>query len=82
MLDIMTAMALAAAAQAAPVGPAANPHTQHAQPALMDHSKMDQSKTGHKEGCCCCKKGAGGKMECAMSNQTGAVSAQQDHSGN
>jgi uncharacterized protein involved in copper resistance len=86
MLDIMIAMALAAAAQAAPATPAANPHAQHAQPGQMDHSTMDHSKMDHskmadKEGGCC-KKGADGKMECAMSTKTGAGSARQGHSNN
>ena len=87
MWDIITSMALAAAAaQPAPAGPAANPHTQPAQPTQMDHSKMDHakmdhSKMGHQEGGCC-KKGADGKMECAMSNKAGAESTHQGHSGN
>jgi hypothetical protein len=80
MLTIMTAMALAAAAQPAVTAPAANQHAQHTQAGQMDHSKMDHSKMGqHGDGCC--KKGADGKMECTMSKKTGASSDHKGHSG-
>jgi uncharacterized protein involved in copper resistance len=84
MLTMITAAALAAAQpQSAPTAGATAPapmdHSKmdHAQ---MDHSKMDHSKMGEKaDGCC--KKGADGKMECAMSGKAGADSAHQGHSG-
>lgn len=80
MLTIMTALALAAAAQTAPAAAPANPHAQHGQQAPQgqaDHPKMDHSKMES-----CCKKGADGKMECAMHDKAGAGSAHQGHSGN
>ena len=80
MLTIMTAMALGAAAQTTPPAAVPNPHTQHTQTGQMDHSQMDHSKMGH-QGDGCCKKGADGKMECAMSKRAGAGAAQQGHSG-
>ncbi len=84
MFIIMTAVALAGAAQTTPAAPAATPQAQHAQTGQMDHSKMDHSKMDHSKmshkGGGCCKKGADGKMECAM-HKAGAGSAQQGHSG-
>ena len=85
MLTIMTAMALGAAAQTAPAAAVPNPHAQHTQTGQMDHSKMDHSQMDHSkmghQGDGCCKKGADGKMECAMSKKAGADSAKQGHSG-
>lgn len=85
MLALMTAMALAAAAQTAPAAPAVNPHSQHMQTG-MDHSKMDHSRMGQmnmaQHGNGCCKTGADGKMECAMFNKAGAGSTHQGHNGN
>ncbi|HXH51944.1 MAG TPA: hypothetical protein VNH53_00745 [Sphingomicrobium sp.] len=85
MLTIMTAMALAAAAQPAATARAANPHAQHMQAGQMDHSKMDHSKMDHSKmgqhGDGCCKKGADGKMECTMPNKAGASSDHQGNSG-
>lgn len=80
MLTIMTAMALAAAAQPPAAAPAANPHAQHTQTGQMDHSKMGHSNMAqHGDGCC--KKGADGKMECTMPTKAGAGSTHQGHSG-
>lgn len=63
MLTIITALALAAAAQPASAAPAAaNPHAQHGQ---MDHSKMGHANMAqHADGCC--TKTADEKMECRM----------------
>lgn len=80
MLTILAATALAGAQ--APSVPAANPHAQHGQSAPVDPSKMDHSKMGQKDGCCCCKKSADGKMECAMPKKAGAEPAHQGQSGN
>lgn len=80
MLTMMTAMALAATAQTAPAAPAAKPPAQHTQTGQMDHSRMDQMNMArHGDGCC--KKGADGKMECAMSSKAGTGSTHQGHSG-
>lgn len=77
----MTAMALAAANQTAPAAPAVSPHVQHMQMGQMDHSKMGQMNMGqHGDGCC--KKGADGKMACAMSHKAGAGSTQESHGSN
>lgn len=65
MLTIITALALAAAAQPATAAPAANPHGQ-ASHSKMDHSKMAQHADG------CCAKSADGKMECRMMKGHGA----------
>lgn len=85
MLTMMTAMALAAAAQPTAAAPAANPQAQRAQTSQMDTSRMDRSnmdgsKMGH-QGDGCCKKGADGKMECAMSSKASTSSASKGHSG-
>lgn len=63
MLTIVTALALAAAAQTAP---ATNPHAQHGQTGQADHSKMGQHGGG------CCKQTAEGKMECQTMSGRGA----------
>ena len=84
MLTIMTAMALGAAAQTTPPAPATNLRAQHTQTGQMDHSRRDHSKMDHSKmaqhGDGCCKKGADGKMECAM-HKAGAGSARAGHSG-
>lgn len=85
MLTIVTALALAAAAQAAPSAPATNTRAQHAPTGQVDHSKMDHSKMDHSKmaqhGDDCCKQGADGKMECAMPNKAGTGSSHQGNSG-
>lgn len=90
MKKLLTAIALTIAlpavanaqAQPAPATPTADPHAQHAQQGQMDHSKMDHGKMDHsKMDHSCCKKGADGKMECAMHDKSGADSAHQGHSG-
>lgn len=76
MLTIMTALALAAAAQPASAAPVTNPHAQHGQTGQMDHSKMDHSKMDHanmaQHADGCCTKTADGKMECRMMKGHGA----------
>ena len=83
MLTIMTAMALAAAAQTAPPSVSAQPMPM-GQMHGMDMSQMDHSKMGHmatgKNGDGCCKHGADGKMECNMSGKDGSASEHQGHS--
>lgn len=81
MLTIMTALALAGAAQIAPAN--AQPmQMQGMDMSHMDHSKMDHSQMAQSknDGCDCCKKTADGKMECDMSKKDGTASAHQDHS--
>lgn len=85
MLNMMTAMALAAAAQTAPAAtPQANPHTQMPMGQMnmpmgqMDHSKM-MNMAHQADGCC--KQTADGKMECAMPGKAGSASPHQGHSG-
>lgn len=84
MMSFVTAMALAAAAQAAPA--AANQGTTMPT-GQMDHSKMPMGQMDHSkmpmgqmnDGCC--KQTANGKMECRMPGNAGATSANQGHSG-
>ena len=71
MLTIITALALATAAQTAQPAPA-QPHAQHMTGSgQMDHSKMDHANMAqHADGCC--TKTADGKMECRMMKGHGA----------
>ena len=85
MLTTFTALALAAAAQTSPTAPAPDAHAQHGQTGQTAHSQMDHSRMGqadmvqHAGGCC--RQGADGKMECAMSHKAGTGSSHQGHSG-
>ena len=87
MIAVAMTIALPAAAfaQATPAAPSANPHAQHGQAGPVDHSKMDHGKMDHsKMSHDCCKKGADGKMECAMRHKSAGDSAHQgdeDHEG-
>lgn len=81
-IAMTVAIPAVAHAQAAPPSAQANPPAQHAQQGQQDHSRMDHGKMDHsKMGQECCKKGADGKMECAMHDKAGAASATQGHSG-
>ena len=75
MLTIITAMALAAAAQNAPANAAAEPMAMGEMQG-MDMSHMDHSKMGHMaapaDSDSCCKHTSDGKMDCAMDKESGS----------
>lgn len=82
MLTIMTAMALAGAAQTTPANATAQPkqmgEMQGMDMSQMDHSKMEHMSMGQ-YGDGCCTHSPDGKMECAMDKKSGA-SAHEGHS--
>lgn len=82
MMTIITAMAVAAAAQNTPANTLAQPmqmgEMQGMDMSHMDHSKMGQMAMGeHGDGCC--KHTPDGKMECAMDKKSGG-SSHEGHS--
>lgn len=84
MLTFVTAMTLAAAAQATPANAPIQQPMQMGQMQGMDTSQMSHAKMGNmamgQKGEDCCKHGADGKLECNMHDHLGSASVHQGHS--